>query len=79
MTRADLLTHSISFALIGASKTVRGLSTTLTDEERMAVARAVVDELRRHGDQWRLDEEIESPVCTHSTPISFTKAHKQER
>jgi hypothetical protein len=50
-TRGEVPVHSISFALIRARKTVRGLSSNLTEQERRAVARAVIDELKRHGDQ----------------------------
>jgi hypothetical protein len=76
-TRADHLVHCISFALIRARKVVRGLSLSLSKDERKAVAQAAVDELRRDGDRWRLDEEIEPPaVDAHSTPSSFTEAHK---
>jgi hypothetical protein len=42
------LSHSISFALIRASNTVRGLSKDFTEQERIAGARAVVDELLSH-------------------------------
>jgi hypothetical protein len=38
MTRGEQLKHAISFALIGASRVVRGMWKTLTDEERWAVA-----------------------------------------
>ena len=59
MTRGELLAHSISFALLRAWKVVRGLHQGLTEEERRAVANAVVDQPRSNGDQgWRLDEEI---------------------
>ena len=48
---------------------MRGLSKDFTEQERIAGARAVADELKRHGDQWRLSEEIESPVTrSHSGP-----------
>src|SRR5215510_7909589 len=71
MTRGELLAHSISFALLSARKVVHGLHQGLTEEERRAVANAVVDELKRsNGDQWRLDEEIESPITrAHSTSV----------
>jgi hypothetical protein len=58
MTRGELLVHCISYALIRARKIVRGLNQSLTQAERQAVANAVVDELRRHEDQWKLDGEI---------------------
>jgi hypothetical protein len=72
MTRGDLLTHSISYALIRAKKIVRGLSYGLTEDERWAVAKATVDELRRHGDQWKLDEELPQQTGqVHSTPERY--------
>ncbi len=58
MTRGELLKHSISYALIRARKVVKGLSLTLSKDERSAVAQRAVEELRRHGDQWKLDEEV---------------------
>jgi hypothetical protein len=70
MTRGgELLGHCISYALIRARKVVRGLSLTLSKDERSAVAKAAVDELRRDGDKWRLDEEMAKPEGeVHSTP-----------
>jgi hypothetical protein len=74
MTRGELLTHSISYALIRAKKVVKGLSQSLTQDERQAVAQRAVDELRRNGDQWRLDEELPNEVGeVHSTPKKYTK------
>ena len=70
MTRGDFLLHSISFALIRARKIVKGLSQGLTQDERQAVASAAVDELRRHGDQWKLDEELPQGEV-HSTPKGY--------
>jgi hypothetical protein len=71
MTRGDFLKHSISYALIRARKVVRGLSLGLTHDERQAVAQAAVDELRRHGDQWKLDEELPEATEVHSTPMKY--------
>lgn len=45
-----------------------GLSQSLTQEERSAVAQRAVDELRRHGDPWKLDEELPKAGEVHSTP-----------
>jgi hypothetical protein len=45
----------------GARKVVRGLSLTLSKDERMAVAQKAFDELRQHGDKWKLDEEMPEP------------------
>jgi hypothetical protein len=51
---------------------------TLTDEERWKVASRTVDKLKEHGDQWKLDEEMEAPTeGAHTTPLSFTEAHKR--
>jgi len=58
MTRGDHLVHCISYALIRARKVVKGLSLTLSKDERKAVAERAVDELRRNGDWWKLDEEL---------------------
>jgi hypothetical protein len=69
--RGELLKHCISFALIRANKVVRGLSLGLTQKERSAVAQRAVDELRRHGDQWKLDEEVAKPSEVHSTPKGY--------
>jgi hypothetical protein len=78
MTHGEHLAHSISFALIGARKVVRGLWSTLNDAERWAVACGVVSDLKQHGDRWRLNEKMEDPaVDTHSTPRSFTQAHQK--
>ena len=71
MTRGDLLTHCISYALIRARKVVRGLSQSLTKSERQAVAEAAVDELRRHGDLWKLDHELPKAGNVPSTPKSY--------
>ena len=74
MTRGQHLAHCISYALIQARKVVRGLGLSLTKDERSAVARAAVDELRRNGDPWRLDEELpEQPGELHSTPKGYRR------
>jgi hypothetical protein len=70
MTRGDHLRHCISYALIRARKIVKGLSQSLTQDERSAVAQRAVDELRRHGDQWKLDEELPKGEV-HSTPKGY--------
>ena len=75
MTRGEHLAHSISFALIKAQKVVR-LWLGLTDKERWDLACKTVEHLKEHGDRWKLDEKLESPVVeAHSTPRSFTEAH----
>jgi hypothetical protein len=80
MTRGEHLKYCIAFALIGASKVVRGMWRTLTDEERAAVASRTVDKLKEHGHKWKLDEE--EPVNpldgAHASPRSFTEAHNQK-
>jgi hypothetical protein len=80
MTRGEHLAHSISFALGKAQKVVRGLWLGLTDKERWDMACKTVDHLKEHGDKWKLNEEIDSPVVeAHSTPRSFTEAHSQKK
>jgi len=79
-TRGEHLVHCISYALIRARKVVRGLSLSLSKDERKAVAQAAVDELRRNGDGWKLNEEIEPPtVEARSTLSSFTEAHSRKK
>ena len=72
MTRGEHLAHCISYALIRARKVVRGLSLTLSKDERKAVARAAVEELRR-DDRWKLDEELPKTEIgdLHSTPKRY--------
>jgi len=68
-TRGDMLRFAVAFALRGASKLIRGLRQTLTEEERYRVADDVVDRLQQHGDPWRLSEDL--PQVTgkgYSTP-----------
>jgi len=49
--------YAISFALIRARKVVRGLRQGLTPEEREAVADRAVEEMKKYGDPWRLNDE----------------------
>ena len=72
MTRGERLAHSISYAFSRAKKVVRGLSIGLTGDECWAVAQAVVDELRRDGDRWKLDEELPEATEVHSTPEKYS-------
>ena len=52
----------------------------LTEEERWNVACRTVEHWKEHGDKWKLNEELESPVVgAHSTPSSLTEAHNQSR
>jgi hypothetical protein len=67
MTRGDLLSYAIAFALRRARKIVRGLKEGLTEDERFAVADHVVSQLKERGDPWGLGEEVE-PATRHSTP-----------
>jgi hypothetical protein len=48
-TRGDLLRFAIAFALRGASKLIRGLKQTLTEDERYRVADDVVNQLEEGG------------------------------
>jgi hypothetical protein len=57
-TRGDHLRFAIAFALMKARKVVRGLRQGLTEQERFAVAYAVVWRLKEHGDPWKLSEEL---------------------
>ncbi len=57
MTRGDILRYSIAFALRRASKVVRGLRQSLSEDERYAVADHVVSQLKERGDPWGLDDE----------------------
>jgi hypothetical protein len=52
MTRGDVLRYNLAYALIRASKIVRGLRQALTEGERYAVADHVVAQLKAHGDPW---------------------------
>jgi hypothetical protein len=71
MTRGEHLAHCISYALIRARKVVRGLSLTLSKDEPTAVAQRAVEELRRHGDQWKLDEEVAAKGEAHTAPEKY--------
>ncbi len=65
-TRADQLRFAVAFALIKARKVVRGLRRGLTEQERFAVADAVVWHLKKHGDPWKLSDELPD----HSVPAA---------
>jgi hypothetical protein len=62
----DVLDNAIAFALIGASKLVRGLRRGLTEDERYRVADDVVGQLEKGG--WQLSEELADVRKGHSTP-----------
>ena len=69
----------IPYPLHSLRQVVRGLWIGLTEKERWEVACRTVDHLKEHGDKWKLNEELESPVVeAHSTPSSFTEAHNQK-
>jgi hypothetical protein len=55
MTRGEVLRYA--FALRRSRKIVRGLKEGLSEDERFAVADHVVDQLKEHGDPWRLNED----------------------
>ena len=59
-SRADMLRFAIAFAfaLRNAKKVVRGLKQGLTESERYRVADETVEELKRYGDPWKLNEDI---------------------
>jgi hypothetical protein len=67
MTRGDVLSAAIAFALRRARKIIRGLKEGLTEDERFAVADHVVSQLKEHGDPWGLNKEATSKPG-HSTP-----------
>jgi hypothetical protein len=66
MTRGDVLRYQVAFALIGASKVIRGLRQGLNEQERHAVAEHVVGQLMECGDPWNLADEAK-PAQAHST------------
>jgi hypothetical protein len=68
-THADQLRFAIAFALLKASKVVRGLRRGLTEDERYAVADAVVWRLQDHGDPWQLSEELPN-VTARNAPTT---------
>ena len=63
-TRGDLLEYTLAFALRGVKPRAR--KGTLSEDDRYAIARLVVEKLRAHGDPWRLDEEL--PRFFHGKP-----------
>jgi hypothetical protein len=65
-TRGEMLGYALSFALIKATKVVRGLSKGLSDDERHAVVAEVLRRLKEHGDPWKLNEPTpETPFHGH--------------
>jgi hypothetical protein len=57
-TRGEMLSYAISFALGSAMKVVRGLRKGLTNEERYEVANRAVEEMKKYGDPWKLNEDV---------------------
>jgi hypothetical protein len=57
MTKGEVLSYAIAFALRRCGKIIRGLKEGLTEEERYAVADHAVEQLKERGDPWRLNEE----------------------
>jgi len=65
-TRADQLVHALAFALRGIK--AKGRAGTLSEEDRYAIAKAVVDRLRERGDPWDLDGQL--PPFFHGPPTT---------
>ncbi len=67
-TRGEMLAHAISFALGNAVKVVRGLRYGLRNDERYQVAERTVEEMKKYGDPWKLNEDVtwEGPPPTIS-------------
>ena len=59
-TRGELLREAICFAL-GKCK-IQGRKGVLSDSDRQAIARAVIENLRQHGDRWNLDAPVEVDI-----------------
>jgi hypothetical protein len=57
MTKGEVLSYAIAFALRRSRKIIRGLKEGLTEEVRYAVADHAVAQLKERGDPWRLNEE----------------------
>jgi hypothetical protein len=57
---------AVAFALIKVRKVVRGLREGLTEDERYAVADAVMKRLKEHGDPRQLSEKLPSHSITAS-------------
>ena len=70
MTKGEVLTYAIAFALRRSRKIIRGLKEGLTEEERYAVADHAVAQLKDRGDLWRLNEEA---MPTTGPPSNMTK------
>jgi hypothetical protein len=67
-TRGDMLRFAVAFALIKARKVVRGLREGLTEDERYAMADAVVWRLKDHGDPWKLSEDLPAQTTAVARP-----------
>ena len=65
-TRADQLVHAPAFALRDIK--AKGRAGTFSEEDRYAIAKAVVDRLRERGDPWDLDGQL--PPFFHGPPTT---------
>jgi hypothetical protein len=63
-TRADQLVYALAYALRGIK--AKGRAGTLSEEDRYAIARIVVEKLRERGDPWGLGDEL--PSFFHGPP-----------
>jgi hypothetical protein len=66
----NVVVHSISYALIRATKIVRGLSTSLTVSGWPLPERQLMS-FAGTGIRWKLDEEVVPKGEVHSTPKSY--------
>ena len=65
-TRADQLVYALAYGLRGIK--AKGRAGTLSEEDRYAIARVVVDKLRERGDPWGLDGDL--PTFFHGPPTT---------
>ena len=65
-TRADQLVYALAYALRGIR--AKGRAGTLSEDDRYAIARLVVERLRERGDPWGLDREL--PAFFHGPPTT---------
>ena len=79
MTRGDVLRYNLAYALIRASKIVRGLRQALTERERYTVADHVVAQLKEHGDPWHLSEEARPQAGALSKTNTLAVNHETHR
>ena len=60
------MVYALAYALRGIK--AKGRAHTLSEEERYAIARVVVDKLRERGDLWGLDCDL--PTFFHGPPTT---------